>query len=116
MSVSRKPWTVVISGQPWTIRRAPQEIVKIAAGSGDALYGVTDYQNRCILIDERLSGWSWEDTVVHELLHAVHLSAGIGGREEDWKAATEEEERYVRIATPGVLSLLRDMPKDWRRR
>ena len=116
--MSPKRFRLKICGQEWEVRCAPREIVRLASdsASGDCeIYGVTDGHRRTILVDERLTGWAYEDTVVHELIHAVHFTVGIAGRDTDWAAATEEEERYVRLVTPGVLTLLRGLPAKWRR-
>lgn len=60
-------------------------------------YGLCDYDNKCILLKTGMSTTQREETILHEVLHAILYESGIG-----FKFDTSTEEAVVRALEHGL--------------
>jgi hypothetical protein len=98
----KPPKTVRIGPAKWKIRLA--DLPEL-----DDKLGLTMSRHSTIVIHENQSAAAMRDTVVHEILHAVLVDAGISialGIDHD------DEERMVRLLAPALLGVFfRDNPQ-----
>lgn len=89
-----RPRSINVCGRPYTVRTAT--LVNA--------YGECDGDAGAIRIDPAAcnSLAAEQDTVLHEVLHAICRQQG--------RAYTKTEERFVTSITPGLLSVLRSNP------
>lgn len=96
--------SVQIGGQRWRVDLIKGNHPHFAAEDGEHVYGIS-YPDRCkIYIAREQSEQVREDTLVHELLHAVFAVSGAGGILaevcEGRDIAGRVEERIVGALTP----------------
>jgi len=90
-------------GPPKRVRLLASEIdvvfaVNLTEGN-HAAFGIYDDKTSTISLLEGCSKSATQDTIVHELLHAI------------LQAYELDSEKIVRALTPGVLSIIRDNPE-----
>jgi hypothetical protein len=71
----------------------------------ESLVGLTDVQKTVIWVDDDMSLSQIQDTLLHELLHALFDACGLSVELEG-----NIEERIVRVLAPALLSMLKDNP------
>ena len=89
------PEAVVLRGQTWRVEAAPGLLARTGS------HGECVYDERTIRVDTDADAESVEDTLVHELLHAVLAGTGI--------VRDRTEERLVRAITPAVVEVFRQV-------
>lgn len=76
--------------------------------------GWCDWENCRIYLRNNLSKKRLKDTLMHEILHAIFESSGISGqllllKNKDFDAAEELEELIIRMLTPNMLLVMRQL-------
>lgn len=72
------------------------------------LCGQTVHEKNLIRLSANQAPPSMRDTLLHEVLHGVFWTGGLGSVFDIGK---DEEEKLVRALTPWVLGLIRDNPE-----
>jgi hypothetical protein len=72
------------------------------------LFGVTMASQQKIYVDPDVPLQTGQDTLLHELLHAIFDVAGLNIELDDGAKLTEEQ--IIRRVTPWLLMLLKDNP------
>lgn len=89
------PATVTITGHPWRIVEEPP--------LDNNNYGECEFTTRTIRIAPGLSERDFEETLVHELLHAC------GGNEVDLYMGTKANELLITLTAPRLLDVLKEL-------
>ena len=102
-----------IGGQRWRVQLVPRTDTRMQEEDGTTLDGYTIPEECVILIADDLCLEAREETLVHELDHAVNIVSGakheMGLRYRGEKQRSEHEERIVRARTPVWHRLLKDL-------
>lgn len=98
--------TVFVCGQKWTLHLVRPKNKNLRSSSGQYLSGQCFYDRCRIYLADDQSGEALEDTILHELLHALlHVS----GAEEAYGRDADKDEHLVTALTPHLHRLLKDL-------
>ena len=90
-------------GAPQRIRLLASDIdivfVSNLTENNDSAYGIYEEKSTTIKLLEGMSKSALQDTIVHEILHAI------------LQAYELDSEKIVRALTPGVMSMIKDNPQ-----
>lgn len=95
-----------IGGQRWSVFLVSPKSKHLVNDAGDRLGGKCEYDACRIYIDRTLSESSREDTLWHELLHALLF---VTGAERAYGGDYDVDEAIVSALTPAMHRLLRDL-------
>lgn len=70
------------------------------------VYGTTHHQTQQVFIEPKLSLQKQEQTILHELMHAIWWQSGLGKRYD--KEQTKIEEEVVHTLSMGLYQVLKD--------
>jgi hypothetical protein len=85
----------------WPIKFPKDPAERAAIGRN---FGLTEWRQGVIYLDEDQSLDNLKDTVLHEMIHAALHDAGV-------KRIEDDEEEYCRRTTPLLIHLLRSNPE-----
>jgi hypothetical protein len=101
-----KRWlTPMLGGQKWTVYLVSPKS-KHLGSKDECLYGKCDYERCRIYINRTLDAALLEDTLLHELLHAILF---VSGGEKVYGCDGEKDEVLVTAVTPILHRLLKDL-------
>ena len=63
----------------------------LTSDAGDALYGQIDFHNTCISLDENMKGQLAQSTVIHECMHGLMETMGLGALDNTDDLTTTNE-------------------------
>lgn len=95
-----------IGGQRWAILIVSPKSKFLVDDEGSSCVGRCDYDRSRIYISRDLDDAAREDTLLHELLHAMLY---VTGAEHAYKGSHAAEERLVGALTPVMHRLLSDL-------
>jgi len=102
-----------VGGQRWRVHLVPRSDPRMQEDDGSTLDGHTIPEECLILIADDLCVEAREETLVHELDHAINIVSGARHEMEltcrGAKEKAEHEERVVRARTPVWHRLLKDL-------
>ena len=111
MSVVRLPRQIKAFGQVWTVSMHAGLVIHPdkhhMEDEGYEVLGLTDSDQRAIVINSEQAKESMQETFLHECLHAMVASVALN---RDLLADDEDEERMVKRLAPALLLFLRDNP------
>lgn len=93
--MSARPAVVRVAGTPWRVVKRDV--------SAEGAVGLCDPNTHTISIHPKQTLRNEQDTMLHEVMHAVLRSQG--------RTYTEVEERYVTALATGLLGVLHDNPR-----
>jgi hypothetical protein len=99
--------TLNLGGQRWAVH-----VLRDGAKALEGAQGVTDVDTARIYVSRDLAPDVFEDTFLHELLHAVlYVSGGTQALEANCRAgrANDTEEQVIRCVVPVLHRLLKDL-------
>ena len=88
------------------------KIKKNLKEEGDKCYGVTDFNNHEILLEEIMDERTTIHSIIHEVCHVLMETFGLGGSEEDGSVASDNE--FITEAVCRCFLLFKNQnPKLW---
>lgn len=103
----RRWFPLHLGGQRWTVYLVPAKSkFLVDDDSGDRLLGRCVYEQCKIYISKDLDEGSREDTLLHELLHAL---LHVTGAEKVYGCDAKKDELLVTALTPVMHRLLKDL-------
>lgn len=93
------PKTVKIMGFDWSIKKD-----KSVATEGN-IYGSTHHGSQTIFLDPENTPQKMEETLLHEMLHAIAWQTGVEKRHRKLEGV---EEDFITALASGLYSVIRD--------
>ncbi len=95
-----------VGGQAWAVYLVSPNSKYLVGEDGRRLLGQCDFERCRISISKDLDEGAREDTLWHELLHALLF---VTGADDVYRGSARAEERLVKALTPAMHRLLKDL-------
>lgn len=95
-----------IGGQRWSVFLVSPKSKRLKDANGDPASGLCDYDKCRIYISNALDDGAREDTLLHELLHALLF---VSGADKAYGGDPTKDESLVTALTPVLHRLLKDL-------
>lgn len=92
---------------PWYFEIKSDELTRLRRerASRSTLFGQTVVKDLLIMIDEQSAPSIQQETLLHEVMHALFATLGL-----DYEWENDEEEKFIRRFSPALLNLIQRNP------